>query len=94
MMLRSALFIAGAAAFAPAPRIQPVLSLRADLEEAPPAPAPLDAPEQSGGGWARRGFLSLPGIQGSESRRPEAWYAFPRVFKDLKNCQFEGAAGV
>ena len=46
-MLRSALFIVGAAAFAPAPRIQPVLSLRADLEEAPPAPAPLDAPEQS-----------------------------------------------
>ena len=46
-MLRSALIIAGAAAFTPAPRIKPVLSLRADLEEAPPAPAPLDAPEQS-----------------------------------------------
>ena len=46
MMLRSALFVAGAAAFiAPAPRIKP--RLRADLEEAPPAPAPLDAPEQS-----------------------------------------------
>ena len=47
MMLRSALFIAGAAAFAPAPRITPVLSLRANLEEAPPAPAPLSAPQQS-----------------------------------------------
>jgi protein-S-isoprenylcysteine O-methyltransferase Ste14 len=46
MMLRSALFVAGAAAFiAPAPRIKPML--RADLEEAPPAPAPLNAPEQS-----------------------------------------------
>ena len=47
MMLRSALIIAGAAAFTPAPRIKPVLSLRADLEEAPPAPAPLEAPQQS-----------------------------------------------
>ena len=47
MMLRSVLIIAGATGFAPAPRIEPVLSLRAGLEEAPPAPAPLEAPPQS-----------------------------------------------
>lgn len=48
VLRRSALFIAGAAAFAPAPRITPVRSsLRADLYEAPPAAAPLEAPAES-----------------------------------------------
>ena len=46
-MLRRSLIIAGAAAFAPAPRITPGLSLRADLYEAPPAAAPLEAPAES-----------------------------------------------